>query len=259
MDMQFLSVSNLSRYFGGLAALRDVDFSVEERKRTAVIGPNGAGKTTLFNIMSGYLKASKGEILFQGRKISGLSPHEINARGIGRTFQITSLFRNISVGDNLLIGGLARSKVGPFNSFFETQHFKAEKDALHDQAKHLIQFLGLKGKEETIAGNLAPLDQKKLSIAITLMSKPSLLLLDEPAAGVIQAEMNELTDLLVRIGQSGITICLIEHKMGIVMKFAEHIIVLASGVKIAEGTPGEVSNNEKVIRAYLGERHASKG
>lgn len=257
--MRFLSVSNVSRYFGGLAALKDVGFSVEQKKRTAIIGPNGAGKTTLFNIISGYLKASKGEIVFQGGKIVGLPPHEINARGIGRTFQITSLFRNIRVWDNIFIGGLARSRVGPFNSFFETQPFKIEKEALDTQAKDLIQFLGLKGKEEMIAGNLAPLDQKRLSIAIALMSKPSLLLLDEPAAGVIQAEMTELTDLLVRIAQSGITICLIEHKMGIVMRFAEHIIVLAGGVKIAEGTPEEISNNEKVIRAYLGEKHAFKG
>jgi branched-chain amino acid transport system ATP-binding protein len=258
-DMELLAVSNLSRYFGGLAALKDVNFSIEQGRRTAIIGPNGAGKSTLFNVISGYLNASKGEVLFQGGKITGSPPHEINRQGIARTFQITSLFRNISVWDNIFIGGLAQSKVGPFNSFFETQAFKAGKEALHHRAKDLVHFLGLRGREEMMAGNLAPLDQKKLSIAIALMSKPQLLLLDEPASGVIQTEMNALIDLFMKIVQSGITICLIEHKMGIVMKFAEHIVVLASGAKIAEGTPGEISNNEKVIKAYLGEKHAFKG
>jgi branched-chain amino acid transport system ATP-binding protein len=256
--MALLEVNGLTKRFGGLAAIEDLDFSIQSGELLSIIGPNGAGKTTLFNLLTGFYRPTSGRIIFNGADITGLKPHRITHSGIGRTFQMTHIFQDITVLDNVIIGRASHSRTGLLGSILGTPSSKEEKEKAIEKAKETISFVGLADHQDKTADSLTGEDRKRLSIALALATEPKLLLLDEPAAGVNIEEMGGLMALICRIRKSGITVCLIEHKMRIVMSISDRIIVLSYGRNIADGTPEEVANNEDVIKAYLGGYRAAR-
>ncbi len=242
-----LEVKNLSKEFDGLRALDGVSFTTEGGEILGIIGPNGAGKTTLFNLISGIYPSSGGEILFQGRSISGLKPHEISHLGIGRTFQIVRPFQNLDVETNVLVA---------FGHQFYPSLIKStypfRQPEILAEVHRLIERSGLRPYAKQIAKNLPLGFKKRLEIARALALKPNLLLLDEPSAGLRFEESRQLMDLIRQVSQQGIGVLLIEHNMHVVMDLCRRIIVLDHGIKIAEGTPEEIRSNPRVIEAYLG-------
>ncbi len=237
-----LVLKKLTKYFGGVAAAKDVDLNLKGGMRLGIIGPNGAGKTTIFNMITGEIKPTAGTIEFEGEPIHGLKPHHISKKGIGRTFQIVRVFDEISVYDNVLIGALAREL-----------HFKPTKEQ-HHQVDEIIEMTGLEKYRDVMAENLTVSAKKRVGLATALVTKPKLLLLDELMAGLTFVEIDEILELLRKInGEMGITLVVVEHVMKAVMELCERIIVISSGEKIAEGPPQEVANNKKVIDVYLGE------
>jgi branched-chain amino acid transport system ATP-binding protein len=247
-----LKIKNISKNFGGISALTDVTFSIEEGEIYGLIGPNGAGKTTMFNVITNMFPPSSGEISFLDKKITGLKPHKITDNGICRTFQNIRLFSQMTALENVLVGGHSRSKSGVFSGVFRTKSQRLEEEKLHQTAKELLELVGLTPFEDIAAENLAYGQQRRLEIARALASKPRLLLLDEPAAGMNETETEELVYLIRKVQQRGITVLLIEHDMPLVMKLCDRITVLNFGKKLAEGTPEEIQNNQAVIEAYLG-------
>ncbi len=257
MSDVLLEVRDVTKNFGGLQAIGQVSFQIRKGEIFSVIGPNGAGKTTLFNLITAFLPPTRGEILFRGERISGLRPYQVARRSIARTFQLTTLFEKNTVLENLMIGQAATREMGVLHAFFGwSRKRRTEKNTL-DQAHELAEFIGL-GREKEVPANLLPQRaQKQLSIGLALASTPELLLLDEPAGGVNLEEIGVLIDLITRVRASGVTLCLIEHKMSMVMNISDRILALNYGRKVTEGTPMEVCRNEQVIQSYLGEKYAA--
>lgn len=247
-----LELKNITKNFGGISALTDVSFQINEGEIFGLIGPNGAGKTTLFNVITNMFPPTSGEIRFLGEKISGLKPHKITDKGICRTFQNIRLFSQMSVLENVLVGGHCRSKSGVINSVLRTKSQRKEETNSLETALELLELVGLSKFQDSIAENLAYGQQRRLEIARALASNPKLLLLDEPAAGMNETETDSLFELIKKVQKRGVTVLLIEHDMPFVMKLCDRITVLNFGKKLAEGTPTEIQNNQEVIEAYLG-------
>lgn len=257
--MDLLEIRDLTKNFGGLTAINQLNFSIREGEIIGLIGPNGAGKSTLFDLITGFLHPTRGRTWFQGKEITGLSNYSIARLGISRTFQQTRILTNDSVWDNLTIGSLARTKHSIWSAFIPGLRKKgSDYNFIQKNCLHILELLGMKGYAQNIAGNLDAEKQKRLSIGIALANEPKLLLLDEPTGGVNIEEIEELKTVVKYISRLGITICLIEHKMSLVMEICQRIIVLNHGEKIAEGTPSEVANNDEVIKAYLGDEYVAK-
>jgi branched-chain amino acid transport system ATP-binding protein len=247
--MGILEVRGVTRSFGGLRALQDVAFSVEKGEIRAVIGPNGAGKSTLFNVMTGLLAPDSGEVLFNGERISGIPPYRVIRKGIGRSFQITNIFQRMTVFENVQVALFANhgKSRNPFGLARRYPTIAAEALAILSQ-------VGLAEKHEMSASILSHGDQKRLEIAISLASRPRLLMLDEPTAGMSRFESRETVELLQRISrEQGLTLIFTEHDMDIVFAISEKIMVLQQGAVIADGTPAEIKANPEVRKAYLGE------
>jgi branched-chain amino acid transport system ATP-binding protein len=255
--MALLEVSNLTKTFGGLTAVNELSFSINQGQLVSIIGPNGAGKSTLFNLLTGAYQPTTGRVVFEGKDITGCKPYQSARCGIGRTFQSTAVFREETVLDNLIVGRSLHVKTGLWGAVLRTASARREEEAVRKKARAILDFVALSGLENKQAGGLTEEAQKRLCIAMVLVADPKMLLLDEPTGGVNLEEIGGLIELVGKIRQSGITICLIEHKMRMVMSMSDHIIVLNYGTNIAEGSPSEVANNERVIEAYLGARRAA--
>ncbi len=247
-----LAVKGLAKYFGGLKAVDGVDMEVRSGEIQALIGPNGSGKTTILNMLSGLYIPTAGEILLNGKPVTGRKPHVITTHGIARTFQNIRLFGELTVLDNVLIGQHSRSRAGLVRSILQVASQRAEEAALRQKALDTLAFVGLRGKEFAEAKSLPYGQQRLLELARALVSDPKLLLLDEPAAGLNAAETEMLLDLLFQIRDRGITILLVEHDMSLVMNVSDHITVINFGKKIAEGPAETIEKNQEVIDAYLG-------
>lgn len=239
--MPLLECKRVSRYFGGLAAVSNVDLYVDRGEIVGLIGPNGAGKTTLFNLISGAIAVSSGEILFKDKRVNGLTPNKICRLGIARTFQLVKIFGNMTVLQNVMLGAL-------FGKSGNVSNSEAE-----EKAKELIDFMELKEFEDRMARDLTLVNQKKLEVARALATEPELLLLDELMAGLNPSEVLYSIDIVRKIGKTGVTILMIEHVMSAIMNTCGRIAVLHHGEKIAEGTPQEIATNARVIEVYFGE------
>jgi branched-chain amino acid transport system ATP-binding protein len=247
-----LLAEGISKRFGGVQALADVSFSIRRGEIYGLIGPNGAGKTSLFNVLTGIYTADDGTFTFDRLPLAGLKPHEVAARGIGRTFQNIRLFANLSALENVMIGRHARTRAGVAGAIFRDTATRAEERAIEQRAYELLEYVGVAGRANDLAKHLAYGDQRRLEIARALATEPKLLALDEPAAGMNATETAGLRRLLEGIRRDGTTILLIEHDVKLVMGVCDRVLVLDYGKKIAEGTASEVQRNEAVIAAYLG-------
>lgn len=255
--MALLDVTGLTKSFGGLTAVSELSFDVQPGELLSIIGPNGAGKTTLFNLLTGFYKPTSGTITFNAIDITRCRPYQVTRHGIGRTFQLTSIYKQSTVLENVMIGKSLHAAVGVWGSVLRTAATRREEQRTREKARELLSFVGLDDKENRVAGGLTEEAQKRLSISMALATEPKLLLLDEPTGGVNLEEISGLIELVGKIRKSGTSICLIEHKMRMVMSISDRIVVLNYGKKIAEGTPKEVACNVEVIRAYLGARYAA--
>jgi len=251
--MSLVKVEHVVLQFGGLTAVSDVNFEIPERSICSVVGPNGAGKTSMFNMITGFYKPTKGNIWFDGKSILGKRPSAITRMGMARTFQNIRLFKNLTVLENVMSGMHCRTKQGLLGAIFSTPAQRREEAKIRDVAMACMDFVGVTPYQERFAMNLPYGVQRRVEIARALALGPKLLLLDEPAAGLNQSERQELIDLIGRLrNEYQLTVLLIEHDIGLVTDVADNVVVLDYGQKIADGPPGEVFSNQRVIEAYLG-------
>jgi branched-chain amino acid transport system ATP-binding protein len=240
--MSFLEIRKVSRFFGGIAAIKDVSFEVRKGEILGLIGPNGAGKTTMFNVVNGFYHPSRGEVYFKDQKVSGFKPHQICRRGIARTFQVVKPLQRMSVLDNVIASSFLRAK---------------DKNQAVEIARESLQFTGLYEDRDVISRGLPLGKRKRLEIARALATQPELLLLDESFAGLNPAELDESIGIIRKIKDRGITIMIIEHHMKVIMAISDRIVVLNYGEKIAEGTPLQIRSSPLVVEAYLGEAQSA--
>ncbi len=258
--MGILASQQLTKRFGGLIALSELDLDVAERSIHSIIGPNGAGKTTYFNCVTGFYRAEEGRTFFNGQPIDMLTPDRITQLGIARTYQNIRLFANMTCLENILVGMHPHLKSSWVGAILRTPPTRRDEEQAHKEANRLLQFVGLQGKGDLLARNLPYGEQRRLEVARSLASRPKLLLLDEPTAGMNPRESMDTMAFIRRLrDELGITILLIEHNMRVVMGISEIITVLDFGQKIAEGTPDQVRNDPRVIEAYLGTRRGVAG
>ena len=250
--MNLLETRGLSKSFGGLRAVDGVDFSVAAGTITGIIGPNGAGKTTFFNLISRALPASSGRIVFDGNDVTRLQAHHVARRGMGRTFQATTLFADATARDNVLVGYRQRTQSGLFDAMLRTSRLAREERDADAAARDALALAELSAVVDRPARNLTQEQQKRLAMAVALVARPKMLLLDEPFAGINVNQTRGLIALIESIAATGITILLIEHQMQVVMQLCRRIMVLDYGKKIAEGTPDEIRKDPAVLDAYLG-------
>jgi branched-chain amino acid transport system ATP-binding protein len=252
-----LQVRNLSKFFGGLAAISDLDFDILNSEILGVIGPNGAGKTTLFNVISGFYTPTRGRVIFDSHDITGLKAHQVAHVGISRTFQASNLFMSLSVLDNIFTCHHMSYRTSIWKRFLHTPSAIEEERRLRGKALEILEFMGLDPLKDELAGRLTHGQQKALGLCMALATDPKLLLLDEPVTGMNPVEIQTMLNLIARIRSRGVTIAIVEHNMQAVMNLCDRIIVLNHGQKIAEGSHKEIIENQEVIEAYLGKDEES--
>ncbi len=248
--MAILEINNVTKQFGGLTALDDVSFQIEEGEIRGLIGPNGAGKSTMFKNIAGFYAPTKGSIVYRGENIEGKKPHTIAEMGIVRTFQETTLFQELSVFENALIGTHIRSRTNLFSAILGLDKLKQQ--AASEKVMEVLEFMGLTDRKDQLASELPLGSQRALALSIALVSEPKLMLMDEPFAGMNPEETNHMMDLTRKVQETGVTIVLVEHDMKAVMGLCSYLTVLNFGLVLAQGSPEDIRNNDKVIEAYLG-------
>ncbi|MCD6555223.1 MAG: ABC transporter ATP-binding protein [Anaerolineae bacterium] len=252
--MPLLQINHLTHFFGGLRAVYDFNLNLEKGELIGLIGPNGAGKTTIFNLVTGAYRPSQGDIRLNGDSLVGLRPHQITAKGIGRTFQTIRLWNNLSVLDNIRIAQFAQIRYGVVDSILHTRRYRDEEKEIKKRSLELLEVFELRHLADEIVANLPYGQQREVEIVRALATKPRLLLLDEPAAGMNPGEIDTLLKLIQWIRKEfDLTIWIIEHQMRVIMGICERIKVIDFGETIAEGTPAEIQSNPRVLKAYLGE------
>ncbi|KIU45519.1 MULTISPECIES: ABC transporter ATP-binding protein [Bradyrhizobium] len=255
-----LSVEHIAVHFGGLVAIADMSFTVNKGEVVSLIGPNGAGKTTAFNVITGFLRPTKGEVRYRGNSLSNLKPHQVTSLGLARTFQRTSVFQSVTVFDNVMIGLHRRGRSSLLDVLLALPREKQSEAELRHLAQELLEMVGIARRADELAGSLSYGDQRLLGVALALASDPSMLLLDEPVSGMNATETARFMELLDKLHKRGMSILLVEHDVPMVMGVSDRIVVLNYGRIIASGPPAEIRGNPEVIRAYLGEkasRHAA--